>query len=113
MVFRYLSKVATLMLPLVVACSPAEAETPGRSFPIGETMLAQTAQVPPNGFDSLDEAGFRYFQTMGPLEYAARLAGTPDVPTWRVRLRLVPEWQHSNLIYQVRVDHYNLSPLLY
>ena len=115
MVFRCFGKAAALILPLVVACSPAGAETPSHALPMGEPILAQTAlrQVPPNGLDSLDEAGFRYFQTMGPLEYAARLAGTPNVPTWRVRLRLVPEWQDFNLTYQVKVDHYNLSPSLY
>ncbi|MEM6599678.1 MAG: hypothetical protein AAF635_16190, partial [Cyanobacteria bacterium P01_C01_bin.69] len=38
--------------------------------------------VPPNGLDSLSEPDWRYFQSMGPLEYAARLGGVPNVPTW-------------------------------
>ena len=69
--------------------------------------------VPPNGLDSLSEPDWRYFQSMGPLEYATRLGGVPNVPTWRVRLRFYPVQQDNDLLYQVKVDHYNLSPALY
>lgn len=99
---------AALILPLsMAACSLV-----GASESLAET-LPNLRQVPPNGLQSLNEPGFRYFQAMGPLEHAVRLGGIPDVPVWRVRLRLYPVWQDSGLSYQVKVDHYNVSLALY
>jgi hypothetical protein len=71
--------------------------------------------VPPNGFDQLNEIGLKYFQGMGPLEYAVRLTGIPTTPAWRIRLRLYPEntGGRDGFSYRVKVDHYNLSPALY
>ncbi|MEM8611929.1 MAG: hypothetical protein AAGF93_07910 [Cyanobacteria bacterium P01_H01_bin.105] len=124
---RRMGQVAALILPLCIACNTSEAKIPKTDLlettavSQSESVLAQTAsadltqlrQVPPNGLDSLDETGFRYFQTMGPMEYATRLGGVPNAPTWRVRVRLYPNWQNADLVYQVKVDHYNLSPTLY
>ena len=98
---------AAMILPLsMAACSLVGTESRAETLP-------SLSQVPPNGIESLDESDFRYFQKMGPLEHAVRLGGTPDVPVWRVRLRLYPVWQDSGLSYQVKADHYNLSPVLY
>ncbi|MBV5259761.1 hypothetical protein FLX56_15195 [Synechococcus moorigangaii CMS01] len=75
---------------------------------------ALIAQVPTPA--SLSPEGLRYFQNMGPLEYAARLGGIPDLPAWRVRLRLGPPTLIDGGREQfnpVMVDHYNLSPILY
>ena len=71
--------------------------------------------VPPNGFNQLNEIGLKYFQGMGPLEYAVRLTGIPTTPAWRIRLRLYPEnlGEPNAFSYRVKVDHYNLSPALY
>lgn len=69
--------------------------------------------VPPNGWDNFNETEFRYFQTMGPLEYATRLSGIPTTPAWRIRLQLYPLYIQSDFAYGVRVDHFNLSPALY
>ncbi len=71
--------------------------------------------VPPGGADNLSPLELRYFQGMGPLEYAARLTGIPKTEAWRIRLRLYPENTGGNnsLSYRVKVDHYNLSPALY
>ena len=109
---RYIGNVVALILPLWIACSLAKAEVPAPATPATST-LAELQQVPPNGLESLDEKGFRYFQTMGPLEHATRLGGIPDTPTWRVRVRLYPVWQTSEFLYHVKLDHYNLSPALY
>ena len=99
-----------------IADVPANIHTTIADAPVelaSSQPLTSLSLVPPNGLDSLDEADFRYFQTMGPMEYATRLGGLPEVPTWRVRLRLYPSWQDSELLYRVKVDHYNLSPALY
>ncbi|MEM7797450.1 MAG: hypothetical protein AAF579_23710, partial [Cyanobacteria bacterium P01_C01_bin.118] len=107
-----------LILPLsILGCSVAGAKIADAEV-VTETTLSQASiaslnQVPPNGIDTLDEDAFRYFQAMGPLEYAARLGGMPDVPTWRVRLQLYPVWQGADMLYQVKVDHFNMSPALY
>ncbi len=71
--------------------------------------------VPPGEWENLDESEFQYFQTMGPLEYAARLGGLPATSAWRVRLRLYPQdtGEPDGFTYQVKLDHYNLSPALY
>ncbi|MEA5488852.1 hypothetical protein [Pseudanabaena sp. CCNP1317] len=69
--------------------------------------------VPPNGFHQLNEIGLKYFQGMGPLEYAVRLTGIPTTPAWRIRLRLYPSNEKLGRSYRVKVDHYNLSPALY
>ncbi|ACA99293.1 hypothetical protein SYNPCC7002_A1296 [Picosynechococcus sp. PCC 7002] len=82
--------------------------------PSTPTSPALIAQVPTP--TSLSPEGLRYFQNMGPLEYAARLSGVPDLPAWRVRLRLSPPTLIDNAREQlntVTVDHYNLSPSLY
>ncbi|MEO0867262.1 MAG: hypothetical protein AAFY17_02215 [Cyanobacteria bacterium J06642_11] len=105
------------MLPLsLLSCSTVEAISPVTE-PEAKASSSETVislnPVPPNGFEALDESALRYFQSMGPLEYAARLGGNPDVPIWRVRLRFVPVRQDADLLYQVQVDHYNLSPTLY
>ena len=128
MKIRSMGRVAALMLPLCIACSTATGKprTSGRSqlpqtpqlskqseAQTAATTLAQLRQVPPNGLNSLEAAGFRYFQTMGPVEYATRLGGVPDMPVWRVRVRLYPDWQNTDFIYRVKVDHYNLSLSLY
>lgn len=79
------------------------------------SAIASLSPVPPNGIESLTPEGLKYFQGMGPLEYAARLAGEPAVPTWRVRLRLIPQdtGEPDGFAYLVKTDHYNLSPALY
>lgn len=71
--------------------------------------------IPPDGFDSLSEDGFQYFQTMGPLEYAARLGGVPDHPVWQARLSLHPQdtGEPDGFTYRVKLDHYNFSSLVY
>lgn len=71
--------------------------------------------VPPEGIDSLSESELSYFQQMGPLEYAARLGGVPDQEAWRVRLRLYPQdiGEPDGFTYQVKMEHFNLSPTLY
>ena len=134
---RSMGRVAALMLPLCIACSTA-AEKLQTSSPAGlsqpsqtaqtpqtpqlskqseaqttATALAQLRQVPPNGLNSLEASELRYFQTMGPVEYATRLGGVPNSPVWRVRVRLYPDWQNTDFMYRVKVDHYNLSPALY
>ena len=114
--FRNMGKVTALILPLcLAACHTVragglQAETLASS---SEQPSIELRDVPPNGIDTLNQSDFGYFQTMGPLEYAARLGGVPDVPVWRVRLRFYPTWQNSELVYQVQVDHYNLSSTLY
>ncbi|NEQ55584.1 MAG: hypothetical protein F6K11_36645 [Leptolyngbya sp. SIO3F4] len=109
-------QVMALMLPLsILGCSTVTAKTPTESPSIASkpASVASLRQVPPGGLDALDDSAFRYFQSMGPLEYATRLGGLPDVPTWRVRLRFLPVQQDTDLLYQVMVDHFNLSPVLY
>ncbi|MEO0771037.1 MAG: hypothetical protein AAFY72_16715 [Cyanobacteria bacterium J06649_4] len=71
--------------------------------------------VPPEGIDSLSENELSYFQQMGPLEYAARLGGVPEQGAWRVRLRLYPQdtGEPDGFTYQVKMEHFNLSPALY
>lgn len=78
-------------------------------------VAAELQIVPPDGLNSLSEPGLRYFQAMGPLEYAARLSGVPATPAWRVRLRLYPQdtGEPDGFTYVVKVDHYNLSRALY
>ena len=116
MSFRHLAKATALILPLcLAACHTVGAKSLQAETidPSPKLSLIELREVPPNGLDTLNETGFRYFQTMGPLEYAARLSGVPDVPIWRVRLRMYPTWQDSDLTYNVQVDHYNLSSTLY
>ena len=115
--FRHLGKTMALILPLcLAACHTVGAKSLQAETLVDPSLkhsLAELREVPPHGLDSLNETGLSYFQTMGPLEYATRLSGVPDVPIWRVRLRLYPTWQDSELIYNVQVDQYNLSPTLY
>ncbi|MEM9217358.1 MAG: hypothetical protein AAGD25_23850 [Cyanobacteria bacterium P01_F01_bin.150] len=110
-------QVAALALPLcILSCSTTGANTAiADSLVEVETspLLTSLRTLPPAGLDSLDESDFRYFRNMGPLEYAVRLGGTPAPKAWNVRLRLYPAWQDSDLLYQVKVDHYNLSPVIY
>ncbi|MEM6253418.1 MAG: hypothetical protein AAF821_10895 [Cyanobacteria bacterium P01_D01_bin.156] len=108
-------QVMALVLPLsIFSCSIVGAKTPAEEPAINaEPSQTTLRQVPPNGLDSLDAADLRYFQSMGPLEYATRLGGMPNAPIWRVRLRLTPVQQETELIYQVKVDHFNMSPALY
>jgi hypothetical protein len=75
----------------------------------------QLQPVPPQGLKQLDEIGLKYFQGMGPLEYAVRLTGVPTTPAWRIRMRLYPENQgkRDGFRYRIKVDQYNLSPALY
>ncbi|MBE9062400.1 hypothetical protein [cf. Phormidesmis sp. LEGE 11477] len=122
-----LRQAAALALPLCIfGCSATGADDVNANSPaepVPEPVLSQPPtssptstslnSVPPDGLDSLSESDFRYFQSMGPLEYAIRLGGVPTVPTWRIRLRLYPVQQDGDLLYQVKVDHYNLSPALY
>ena len=81
----------------------------------GGMVAAELQTVPPDGFNRLSEPGLQYFQAMGPLEYATRLSGVPETPVWRVRLRLYPQntGEPDGFTYDVKVDHYNLSPALY
>ena len=118
-----LRQAAALALPLcLLGCSTTGAGNANIDLPT-EPVLSQAStaspapvslrSVPPDGLDSLSESDLQYFQRMGPLEYAVRLTGKPNVPTWRIRLRFYPVQQDDDLLYQVKVDHYNLSPALY
>ena len=93
--------------------SPTAIPTITDNSPISKPKTLQA--VPPNGVAQLDALGLNYFQGMGPLEYAVRLTGIPNTPTWRIRLRLYAEnvGIPDRLNYRVKVDHYNLSPALY
>ena len=105
-----------LMFPLsILGCSTVTAKIHAEALPIASkpTRVDSLSQVPPSGLETLDESAFRYFQAMGPLEYAARLGGIPDMPVWRVRLSFLPVQQGTDLLYQVKVDHFNMSPALY
>jgi len=99
------------------SASPAAAEgsEAGDVAEIGEAAIASLNSVPPGGAESLTPGGLSYFQGMGPLEYATRLTGEPDFPTWRVRLQLIPQdtGERDGFSYLVKNDHYNLSPALY
>ncbi|BAW95205.1 hypothetical protein NIES970_01070 [[Synechococcus] sp. NIES-970] len=93
------------------ALSQSRSQTAEPPAPASPTLIAQVPTP-----DSLSPEGLRYFQNMGPLEYAARLSGVPDLPAWRVRLRLSPPTlidDGREQLNTVTVDHYNLSPTLY
>ena len=79
---------------------------------LDEAAIAALNTVLP---DSPTPEELSYFQGMGPLEYAARLAGEPNFPAWRIRLRLIPQdtGEPDGFSYLVKADHYNLSPALY
>ncbi|MDB9529467.1 hypothetical protein PN498_25985 [Oscillatoria sp. CS-180] len=104
--------IAALIAPLGIVADTGIAHESVLSNAIAQTT-APTLLT--EEFENLSEDEFRYFQTMGPLEYATRLSGTPETPAWRVRLRLYPQdlGTLDGFTYEVKLDHYNLSPALY
>lgn len=105
--------IAVLMAPFSVLANMDSVN--GAELREHAIALTELQDVPPGGWESLTESGFEYFQAMGPLEHAARLGGTPTTPAWRVRLQLFPQdtGEPDGFTYQVKLDHYNLSPALY
>lgn len=103
---------ALLISEPVISESTANEQAGSKQADIQQPALQA---VPPEGIDSLSENELSYFQQMGPLEYAARLGGVPEQGAWRVRLRLYPQdtGEPDGFTYQVKMEHFNLSPALY